>query len=1100
MSPLYRNLSNAVKIAFVLIVLLFFMSGDKQVGDLEDSGQAIRLDDTVEKSEIGSTMSIFIDESGGLDIGEISQPLMTMQFMPNIDGTLNAGYTEEVYWIRFEAENASAEKTWLLEAAASTLDSLTLYAQQGDGSYEAVESGSAVPAAERVYYHRNFVFPLDVPGGASRTFYLRAQTDGPMQLPLAIWDEKAFEANTRTTTALIGLAAGVLAVLLAYQFVQFARLRQLGYLYFGLMAVALLATVSSLAGLTLTFIWPDLVWWNERSILLFIGLSSIFLLLFTANFLDTRRHLPRIKKGLQLLILLHLPLLAVLLVSMEAVKHLLPFLLLVSSAVVFALSVVSLKMDIRYARYYTIGSFLLLFGVLLSYLSLNGFIPFTDRSRHGAYLAAGLGIFLTALALADKAAAKKLEKRELEKKAIERQRLAMESLKHANERKDEMLAVTSHSLRTPLYGMIGIAESLQETVSGRNSQGVSQQLGTIVANGKKLAHMINDILDYSKLKQNALDVHVEPVELRSLADSVIAVCRPLLKDKEVALYQKMPDDLPEAIADPNRVQQVLFNLIDNSIKFTDKGEITVSAKKAGKGIRISVRDTGMGIDEAKISTLFEPSRSSSIQEDGLSGAGIGLNLTKRLVELQGGWLEVESKAGEGSVFSFTLPIYKKDEAEEDEPQEAVEIEELTAAQLSESLSQRRREQKEIRVLVVDHIDVNREMLTYQLMRDGYEVTGVSEGAEAIQLLSEQPIDLVILEWALSDMTGDELCRSIRRDFTLTELPILMLSEEEDMKHKSSAFTAGANDYLVKPCDKEEFLLRVETLANLRSLTQEITNVNYFLERNIKERTMALEITNMNLVTVNDEIQEIEKSRNEMLSTISHELGTPITLIHSYIQAVKESLIDEKNPRYLDMIHNKLLLLERLTEDLVELSKYKSGNMTLRFEEVKLSRWLNRLVIGMEADVTQSGRKFEHQKGREDPLEEQFKLSIDIDRIDQVFSNVLWNAVKHTSSEDGKITISADVYANGTEGAVLDLDEFDGEVIIKVEDTGCGIDQEVLPHIFDRFFKMEKTEQYKGSGLGLAIAKEIILSHKGEIWAESEVGKGSAFYIALPLTF
>lgn len=1100
MSPLYRNLSNAVKIAFVLIVLLFFMSGDKQVDRLEDSGQAIRLGERVEKTEIKSEMSIFVDESGELDIHEISQPIMNMQFMPNIDGTLNAGYTEDVYWVRFDVENEAIGNSWLLEVASSTLDNATLYARGNSGAFEAQQSGSTVPAREREYYHRYLVFPLEFQGASIETFYLRAESDGPMQLPLAIWEEKAFEAKTRTTTALIGLAAGILAVLLGYHFIQFVRVRQLSYLYFALLALALLATVSSLAGLTLAFVWPDMIWWNERSILFFIGMSSIFLLLFTENFLDTRRHLPRIEKLFQLLIIFNLALLAILLISQEAVKHLLPVLLLIATSLVFALSAICLKRDIRYARYYTIGSFLLLFGVLLSYLSINGFIPFTDRSRHGAYLSAGLGIFLTAFALTDKAAAKKQEKQDLERKAIERQRLAMESLKHANERKDEMLAITSHSLRTPLYGMIGIAESLQETVSGRNAQGVSQQLGTIVANGKKLAHMINDILDFSKLKQNTLDVHVEPLELRGVADSVLAVCRPLLKEKEVSLYQKIPDDLPEAIADPDRVQQVLFNLIDNAIKFTERGEISVSAKKAGKQIRISVRDTGIGIDESKIPTLFEPFRPDSGQEDGLRGVGIGLNLTKRLVELQGGWLEVESKPGEGSVFSFTLPIYKKEEMEEAEPGEKVEIEELTAAQLTQSLSQRRRDQKEIRILVVDHIDVNREMLTYQLMRDGYEVTGVSKGAEAVQLLSEQPIDLVILEWALSDMTGDELCQNIRRDFTLTELPILMLSEEEDMKHKTSAFTAGANDYLVKPCDKEEFLLRVETLANLRSLTQEITNVNYFLERNIKERTMALEITNMNLVTVNDEIQEIEKSRNEMLSTISHELGTPITLIHSYIQAVKESLIDEKNPRYLDMIHNKLLLLERLTEDLVELSKYKSGNMTLRFEEVKLPRWLNRLILGMEADVTQSGRIFEHQKGRKDPLEEQFILSIDIDRIDQVFSNVLWNAVKHTSSDDGKITISAGVYASGAEGAVLDLEEFDGEVIIKVEDTGSGIDQEVLPHIFDRFFKMEKSEQYKGSGLGLAIAKEIILSHKGEIWAESEVGKGSAFYIALPLTF
>lgn len=261
--------------------------------------------------------------------------------------------------------------------------------------------------------------------------------------------------------------------------------------------------------------------------------------------------------------------------------------------------------------------------------------------------------------------------------------------------------------------------------------------------------------------------------------------------------------------------------------------------------------------------------------------------------------------------------------------------------------------------------------------------------------------------------------------------------------------------------------------------------------------MALEITNMNLLTVNDEIQEVEKSRNEMLSAISHELGTPITLIHSYIQAVKESLIEENNPRYLDMIHKKLLLLERLTEDLVELSKYKSGNMTLRFGEMRLDEWLGRVAASMEADLAQSGRRFKFigPTGQERPQD--WLMSVDVDRIDQVFSNLLWNAVKHTSPEEGRITLSASIQPTVR---LLDETDADGELHIRVEDNGCGINKEALPHIFDRFFKIDESVHYKGSGLGLAIAKEIIQSHKGEIWAESEEGAGSTFIIALPLRY
>ncbi len=1101
MSRLYQNVSITVKILFILIIMLLFVTSNSATVNLEESGETLLLTDSLDKIRIDQKVSILEDASGDLTVEEVSQPIMSMQFMPNIEGTLNKGYTNNVYWLRFDVQNAAAEKEWLLEIASSTLDEAILFMPTSDGGYKAQESGRLLPVDEREYYHRNLIFHLDVDEGSSGTFYLRAKSDGPIQVPLTIWDEKSFHGETRMIIALIGLGIGIISVILGFHLVQFFRIRQLSFLYYSFLVLSILFTISSLTGLTLAFIWPEMIWWNERSILFFIGLSTVFLLLFAESFLDIRRHLPWLEKAFKIAILINLILLIGLFINLDALRFLLPVLLVVSSIVVFIVSVIYLEKEIIYARYFTVASFLLMFGIGVSFLVMNGYMPFTLRARHSGYLAVGIGIFMAAVALHDKAAVKRREKQELERKAVERQRMAMESLKHANERKDELLAITSHNLRTPLYGMIGIAESLQEMMGGRIPQSANQQLGTIVTSGKKLAHMINDILDFSKLKQNALDVHVEPLQLLGLVETVLMVCQPLIKEKDLALYHQIPEELPEVIADPDRIQQVLFNLLDNSIKYTAKGEIVIKAKRTGKQMQISVQDTGIGIKKEDIPNLFEPFPGLSGTELGeVHGVGIGLNISKRLVELQGGWLEVESEVGIGSTFSFTLPIYLKEEMEEPQEAEKVEIEELSAAELTHSLSHRRREQKQIRILVVDHVDVNRQMVTYHLMKEGFEVTGVSEGKEALKLLTEQPIDMVILEWALGDMTGDELCRSIRKEFTLMELPILMMSEEEGLRHKTDAFTAGANDYLVKPCDKEEFLMRVETLASLRSLTQEITNVNYFLERNIKERTMALEITNMNLVTVNDEIQEIEKSRNEMLSTISHELGTPITLIHSYIQAVKESLIDEKNPRYLDMIHNKLLLLERLTEDLTELSKYKSGNMTLRFEEVKLSQWLNRLATGMESDVTQSGRKFEHSIGDSNPLEDQFILSIDINRIDQVFSNVLWNAVKHTSSKDGKITVSTEIYTSETEGAVLDLDEFDGEVIIKVADTGSGIDQEILPHIFDRFFKMEKSEEYKGSGLGLAIAKEIILSHKGEIWAESEPGKGSVFYIALPLTF
>ena len=442
--------------------------------------------------------------------------------------------------------------------------------------------------------------------------------------------------------------------------------------------------------------------------------------------------------------------------------------------------------------------------------------------------------------------------------------------------------------------------------------------------------------------------------------------------------------------------------------------------------------------------------------------------------------------------------FSKKERDFEAGQVEADIRELSVSKLADSILEQRKTKQTLNILVVDSEDINRLALLQQLGSGGYQGVGAKDGEAALRILAESAVDLIVMEGNLDDVTGDELCRQIRKDFTLTELPILMLSNENGLNKKKDAFKAGANDYLVKPCDKEEFMLRVETLANMRRLTQEMANLNHFLERNVQERTMALEVTNKNLLTVNDEIQEIEKSRNEMLSAISHELGTPITLIHSYIQAVKESLIEENNPRYLDMIHKKLLLLERLTEDLVELTKYKSGNMTLRFEQHELQPWTERLVDSLASDVIQSGREFKFRGTENLDGINQAYLAIDLDRIDQVISNILWNAVKHTSSEEGRIELSLELLAQNNEHALLAEEDFDGELVIRISDNGRGIKKEALPHIFDRFYKIDSSTSYKGSGLGLAIAKEIILAHKGQIWADSKEGKGSVLIIVLPL--
>lgn len=1080
-----RKINSAL---FFFLVCCMALSG-AGMNTSADSGNLLVLDDSQQEVAAGSRLSVLEDESGNLQIEDIQQPPHAWNFMPASNNSMNIGFSSSVYWLMLEVENmAHAEKEWLLELGSSGVDQVSLYTDDGEGGFTVEQAGQEIGSE---IIHRTAVFPIAPPAGESAVYWMRVESSAPIQLPVTVWDREAFESQTRQQVAFVGVLGGLGLMFLFYYIHRFTVIRQRAYLYFVIYAITAFFLFSSAAGLSLDVIWPELDLWNGHSVFFMVGLAALSVTLLTEGLLNTKRHLPETDRMIKSLLIFNAVVLTTLFISLEWARLLLVLALSSTLAVSLLLAAYGMKRGLVHARYYAVSLIFFSVAAALNAFYVSGILPITMAAQGLIFFLGIFAVLFAALALRDKEKIREQERLQRERNSTERQRIEIERLRQVNERKDELLAITSHSLRTPLYGMVGIAESLQESAYSKMPHSVIQQLETISESGKKLARMINETLDFSGPKHHMLSLHLEKVKLPAIADSVIRLCTPLLKSSEVNLKHTIPADFPEAIADPERVRQVLYNLVGNAVEHTESGDITISAKIIKKQVAITVKDTGSGMEEQQLDSLFDPIGTSTTPHLGI---GMGLKITKRLVEMQGGWLKAESAIGKGSSFTFTLPLTEEQELETVSP---TEIRELTASQLADSLIKEKNVKKGLRILVVEAEEVNRLMLVHQLKGEGYKAEGVSCGEEALVHLENRPADLVILDDELPDMAGDELCRRIRVNATLTELPILMLSDKEGVREKTNAFSAGANDYLVKPCDVEEFLMRVETLATLRSMTQEITNLNFFLERNVKERTMALEITNMNLLTVNDEIQEVEKSRNEMLSAISHELGTPITLIHSYIQAVKESLIEENNPRYLDMIHKKLLLLERLTEDLVELSKYKSGNMTLRFAELKLDEWLERIAASMEADLAQSGRRFrfERPSGKERPAD--WRLLVDVDRVDQVFSNLLWNAVKHTSPEEGRITLSASIRASAN---ILDETEADGELIIRVEDNGCGIQKEALPHIFDRFFKIDESIHYKGSGLGLAIAKEIIQSHKGEIWAESEEGAGSTFIIALPLRY
>lgn len=246
---------------------------------------------------------------------------------------------------------------------------------------------------------------------------------------------------------------------------------------------------------------------------------------------------------------------------------------------------------------------------------------------------------------------------QLKKQAYEREHTLNQRLQDLDKLKDEFLANTSHELRTPLNGIIGLSESLLDEAAGPVPEPMKRYLEMIAHSGKRLANLVNDILDFSKLKNHTLELNKKPIDLHQFVSIIIKMTEPLIGSKSLELINAVPEHLPAILADDDRLQQILYNLLGNAIKFTDSGSITVAAQNEDDYVVLDVIDTGIGIPETQVDKIF----GSFEQVDGTNnrkygGTGLGLAITKRLVELHGGSVEVSSKVGSGSRFRLRFPI------------------------------------------------------------------------------------------------------------------------------------------------------------------------------------------------------------------------------------------------------------------------------------------------------------------------------------------------------------------------------------------------------------------------------------------------------------
>lgn len=377
-----------------------------------------------------------------------------------------------------------------------------------------------------------------------------------------------------------------------------------------------------------------------------------------------------------------------------------------------------------------------------------------------------------------------------------------EKAESASQTKSTFLANMSHELRTPLNAVIGLSEMLYEDAKEKNDAEYIEPLQRINRAGKLLLDLINAILDLSKIEAGKIELVLEEFDLQQLMGDIKMLSEPLAAKKSNKLIVNVDPNLGKMFADSVKVKQILINLISNACKFTEKGQVTVAAKKDEGFVQFDVSDTGIGMTPEQMSQLFQAfTQADATTTRKYGGTGLGLTICKKLAELMGGTVMVVSEPNKGTTFSVRLPlVVKKIEAQG---------EALLAGMKSKQAGQHALQMidKSKKILIIDHDDISRGIVSRFLKEQGYDIIEAKTGEEGVQIAREKLPGIVILEIALTGaITGWDVIALLKGFPETKDIAIVVISILDE---KNKGYSLGAVDYLVKPIEKKALLQTVE---------------------------------------------------------------------------------------------------------------------------------------------------------------------------------------------------------------------------------------------------------------------------------------------------
>jgi len=383
-------------------------------------------------------------------------------------------------------------------------------------------------------------------------------------------------------------------------------------------------------------------------------------------------------------------------------------------------------------------------------------------------------------------------------------------LRKLDKMKDDFLARVTHELRTPLHGMVGILDAFRMGDFGSMSDRQAYHLSLLESSSKRLLSMVNSILDFSHLRKHQLVSEPRPLLLKQTVDFLVPSFHPQLKPG-ITLVNRLSDQLPAALGDEVKLEQVLQHVVQNALQHTASGTVSLEAEVKDQQILLTVRDTGTGIPAEKLAQLFTPFHQvNEIDTRMTGGLGLGLAISRQLVQQMGGRLDLQSKEGVGTTVMIWLPVCPP-----------AKLQYFQAQRLSRAFQRDEGRSPPTpaplvpgsttgpTVLIVDDEPVNLLVLRTFLNRIGYTILEATNGPEALEKVGHHVIDLMILDIMMPGMSGYEVCAKVRERFTPARLPVLLLTAKNQVEDLLQGYRCGASDFLTKPFQRDELKARME---------------------------------------------------------------------------------------------------------------------------------------------------------------------------------------------------------------------------------------------------------------------------------------------------